>query len=583
MAVKISDCRKVAYRFFIGFLTALILFTGAFQPRAKAGAVGTIAVVAGVAGALAFSAAWLAYARANGVDLSVYSMLSGQDLVDAITDLVQQYLNDERDGISANAYFDSIGLPSIVKFAYDTAGSYLAGGVKAIISALGVAMVFEPFTEWFQRKNGLATDYTNGTVVYSENAFDMGPYTVIPYMRSGSPSDRTGAYPFPGTPNGGNLFGGPFNNLTSAKEALFNALSDYDFRGIQVEGNVPVSSYSLDSQFHITATTNYNYTLYVGSSVTWTNPVYGTTNFYGPLFELNWNHVSGQLGTAGASVISSYTVFSLLCPCFVYSTSLGYDMVYFYNYYITNPPGSGFTINSTHMQTSALNWPVIRGVAMASSSPSQVSAEQNSDDGTNRYPSTSVLSGMELQIPVLIPNVSTDYPAVSDTEEQQSNDIANAIIAGQIGNDFAVDYTGIEINEEKAITPTVTMPPTLTPTPIEMPPPEEPPETATPTAFPIVTIPPDCPDCPPVGWLTPWPVSPDQFAVVTSDGRIALIDITDTIKGWTESLTGIYQSYVDLLGSVFGFLPDEIQVLFKWSMAALVFTGILKRWWWDHH
>lgn len=110
------------------------------------------------------------------------------------------------------------------------------------------------------------------------------------------------------------------------------------------------------------------------------------------------------------------------------------------------------------------------------------------------------------------------------------------------------------------------------------------PVTLTPSPFPSPSPVPDLPvTVIPTLVLSPWPVSPDQFAVVTSDGRTALVDITDTIKGWTESLTGIYQSYVDLLGSVFGFLPEEIQVLFKWSMAALIFTGIFKRWWWDHH
>lgn len=532
MAVRIFDCRKVAYRFFIGFLAAVILFTGAFQPRAKAGVVGTVAVVAGVAGALAFSAAWLAYARANGVDLSVYSMLSGQDLVDAITDLVQQYLNDERDGISANTYFDSVGIPSIVKFAYNTVGSYLTGGVKAIISASGISTVFEPFTDWFIGKFGVSSS---------------------PSLISSSSSVLT--IPF------NSVYNSFFTNVSNGL-VLVSPSDSVCFKGDETH----ISTSSLSSGY-----TKSVYTLY--------NSRYGTADLVAFSTSLrialvfssgsNWNvqYIQFYGGELSSSVYSdSY-----------FSTGSGLN-----GYIVFCAVRNGIRLgNITSQGFLDFSSPVIPWSAFPAFD--SVRASQSADNGTNRYPSTSVPSGKQLEVPIEIPNVTTDYPVVSDTEEQRSNDIANAIIAGQIGNDFAVDYTGIEINEEKAITPTVTMPPTLTPTPIEMPSPEEPSETATPTAFPIVTIPPDCPDCPSVGWLTPWPVSPDQFAVITSDGRTALVDITDTIKGWTESLTGIYQSYVDLLGSVFGFLPDEIQVLFKWSMAALIFTGIFKRWWWDHH
>lgn len=102
--------------------------------------------------------------------------------------------------------------------------------------------------------------------------------------------------------------------------------------------------------------------------------------------------------------------------------------------------------------------------------------------------------------------------------------------------------------------------------------------TPTPTITPgaIVTV-------VPTAVVTPWPVSDPQLAVIGSDGQIAIVDVVQTIKGWTQSLTEVYQGYVDLISALFPFLPDELIVLLNWSLAALIFTGLFKRWWWSHH
>lgn len=102
--------------------------------------------------------------------------------------------------------------------------------------------------------------------------------------------------------------------------------------------------------------------------------------------------------------------------------------------------------------------------------------------------------------------------------------------------------------------------------------------TPTPTITPgaIVTV-------APTSGVTPWPVSEQQIAVLGSDGQIAIVDVVQTIKGWTQSLTEVYQGYVNLISAVFPFLPDELIVLLNWSLAALIFTGLFKRWWWSHH
>lgn len=102
--------------------------------------------------------------------------------------------------------------------------------------------------------------------------------------------------------------------------------------------------------------------------------------------------------------------------------------------------------------------------------------------------------------------------------------------------------------------------------------------TPTPTITPqaIVTV-------APTSAVTPWPVSEQQMAVVGSDGQIAIVDVVQTIKGWTQSLTEVYQGYVNLISTLFPFLPDELIVLLNWSLAALIFTGLFKRWWWSHH
>lgn len=91
------------------------------------------------------------------------------------------------------------------------------------------------------------------------------------------------------------------------------------------------------------------------------------------------------------------------------------------------------------------------------------------------------------------------------------------------------------------------------------------------------------PEVSPAPTGNPWPVSDQQFAVLAPDGRTALVDVVDTVKGWTSSLTSVYQGYVGLMTDVFPFLPEELVVLINWSLSALIFTGLFKRWWWSHY
>lgn len=214
-----------------------------------------------------------------------------------------------------------------------------------------------------------------------------------------------------------------------------------------------------------------------------------------------------------------------------------------------------------------------------SSGLSAVTMSQSSDGRLSYGPSgssagTIIQSGETISVPVVAPSIEGNAVSFSAVDtvadllakaltivEDSVADAADTVLelpstAGQLIPDIEL-FDDLDINwaDDTSVSPS--------PSPSPVP---DLPVTVVPTSLP-----------------SPWPVSPDQFAVVTSDGRTALVDITDTIKGWTESLTGIYQSYVDLLGSVFGFLPEQIQVLFKWSMAALIFTGVFKRFWWDHH
>lgn len=416
--------KTVVKRGFVLIVAVVLLFTAAFQPRVKAVGPGTIAVVAGVAGALAFSAAWLAYARANGVDLSVYNMLSGQDLVDAITDLVQQYLNDERDGISANAYFDSIGLPSIVKFAYDTAGSYLAGGVKAIISALGIATVFEPFTQWFLANEDYidVSGSQDGLVYYPESLTSIE--SVVYRVLAGSKVS---------------LFGSSnsmiYSKLPSSSD-MFSACSfrTYNFSVVLADSSQVVRTFDFGT---ITSTWNLN-------------SVKANSTF------------SCNLRRGGNSVQVSRTVSDVGWSGTGPFTGTFYSLLF-----VDSDTGRVYSGVGAFIQGSVHSLLISNNFLDVSAIFTGIVPYLQSDDGTNRYPSTSVASGMELQIPVSIPNVSVDYPTISDTEEQQSNDIANAILAGQIDNDFSVTTSDVVIANETATPTTVpTTIPSAMPSPV---------------------------------------------------------------------------------------------------------------------
>lgn len=413
--------KAIRRRGFALILAVVLLFTVAFSPRVRAIGPGTIAVVAGVAGALSFSAAWLAYARANGVDLSVYNMLSGQDLVSAITDLVQQYLDDERDGISTDTYFDSIGIPSIVKFSYNVVGNYLSGGIKAIISALGVATVFEPFTNWFVRsKLGDTVDRVSDFGVVRDFAYSR---VSVPYnggrfyLCLNADSDFFAS--FTGTSvflnyNAYTLGRSLFENTNSVKSPVSFSSVSFECLGLSSSAGLVKSVGSLGDDLRVRVTA-YNRPVYLAAT------------------------------QAGVAILSYSTNNTAVTTAYLQSFSSGGD------YFLI--PYSDFFASSDSVGDYGFHFS---------------SAVQSEFDGTNRYPSTSVPSGKQLEIPVLIPNVSTDYPVSSDTEEQQSNDIAAAIVAGQIDNDLSVVTSNVEIVDE-VVTPTVVPTEIVTPVPTASP------------------------------------------------------------------------------------------------------------------
>lgn len=219
-----------------------------------------------------------------------------------------------------------------------------------------------------------------------------------------------------------------------------------------------------------------------------------------------------------------------------------------------------------------------------SNSGVSVLATSVSSDGSLSYgPDTSsadniVQNNQTLSVPVIAPSVSGDSSLSFETTDSLSELLEKALSIVTAFLSDASDNTLQLPSNDSSLPPDIDILDNLdidwagdsqavsTPTP-------------TPTESAIVTV---APTSVPVS-VTPWPVSDPQLAVVGSDGTSTIVDIVATIKSWTGVLTDIYQGYVDLMNSVFPFVPDEIKTLLNWSLAAVIFTGIFKRWWWSHH
>lgn len=480
----------------------------------------------------------MTYLSANGISLESYGN-DGEDLTNVLMKYYREYYSTSPAGIAGIAVGDFIA----------DAISGTALGISRIVGAVNgafnllirapLAAELHDFLDWWNEKfNPSGSVETAETVEISRNTLISG--VTVPLVDGSSFALAT-------LPDGGliRFFSGYFiNSNIISGSVLFSNLSTSS--SVQFAGGsfrIAVVNGKFHLQFSTDGFSTINFYVDLGTT--------GTSNRTVGL-DATETGVKVSVGDVGSSMPpSGYTsVFSFLDLSGNY-VAIPYS--YFYS-------GSG---------------------QFSSSGLSAVTMKQSSDGQLSYGPSgssagTIIQSGETISIPVVAPSIegnAVSFSAVDTVADLLAK--ALTIVEDSVADaaDTALELPStvgelipdIELFDDLEINWADDTPVTLTPSPSPLPVPD----------LPVTVIPTSLP--------SPWPVSPDQFAVVTSDGRTALIDITDTIKGWTESLTGIYQSYVDLLGSVFGFLPEEIQVLFKWSLAALVFTGVFKRFWWDHH
>lgn len=474
------------------------------------------------------------YFGANGIALVNYNQ-SRESYVDMIIRYFKEYYSAQVEGATTRDFYDWLA-NNITETAFGI--QRVAGAVSGAANLLigePLAQVLEPFKNWWNNKfNPQDTVETAQTV---EIVRDMsvaavtvplasGSPFVLTVMRDGSFFSRNDAsdllYADTSVAAGTVLF-----YLTSSTDVEFNSLT---FKNVYVSSSVNyIEVYNSDSVLV------YRTSIGHSSSNAFVFPVYLAADERGVFI----------LSKYGPNQINFYRVYN-------------YSVSRFGSYFI---PYSYFYSSSEQFDDSG-----VFVTTMSVSSDDSLSYGPDTSSADNIVQNTETLS-----VPVIAPSVSGNSlsfstsdtlaelvekalqavaaslsDASSNTLELPSNDLT-------LSPDISIE-ANIDWAEDVAdVTPT----PTITPGAIV-------------TVIPTVVV-------------TPWPVSDQQMAVVGSDGQIAIVDVVQTIKGWTQSLTEVYQGYVNLISTLFPFLPDELIVLLNWSLAALIFTGLFKRWWWSHH
>lgn len=414
---------KLVFRRVACFGLILILcFQMAFAPRAKAVAPLVLTAVAAV-GVGGLAAAVAAYFKANGVDMTMYNIASGAAAQEAMSNLIQEYLDDTRDGMDIDDYVSSIGLADKVFYKYyKGAADWVAARVQTVISALGVATIFDPILNWFMGKYNLSDE----TLIYGNSNFSYVVY------------DQ--------------------NNVTSN----FNLF-------VIDDSLVKGQSYFKDSIL------NFGTIMYVPSLSTSETHSYWFSALGVKLMTMNW--YSGNEGTnlpagrfynatsynqSSSSLISKY-VGNYSGTTTRWRVGLAYFLRSGDIWPIEFLVLSGNTINSVY------SWLYVgeqRNAALSGLKKVGVSASQREDDGTNRFPSTSVPDDFQLVIPMEISNAGTvqPVPPSTDTQENQSDAITAAILDSQALNGLSLSETPSVEAEDAQPTAAPTAVPTAEPT-----------------------------------------------------------------------------------------------------------------------
>lgn len=414
---------RLVFRRVVCFGLVLILcFQVAFAPRAKAVAPLVLTAVAAV-GVGGLAAAVAAYFKANGVDMTMYNIASGAAAQEAMSNLIQEYLDDTRDGMDIDDYVSSIGLADKVFYKYyKGAADWVAARVQTVISALGVATIFDPILNWFVSSRGVSVQaglvYTDSELLspggsklrfYSFN-FSRASYAASQNIELGLENFvAQGIYPY----------------LRPSALTSLSAGNYYNWQNYS-SINVRVRYYNIAS----------------GNSVRTRGEITGVSRDY--------YNASGSSGV-GNLPVSNTEFYYILCR---YTDGWAFERVRKSgdNYFLSLNAGGG---------VAPLN---IFGTYYKSAG--DVYASQQEDDGTNRFPSTSVPDDFQLVIPMEISNAGTvqPVPPSTDTQEDQSDAITAAILDSQALNELSLSETPSVEAEDAQPTAVPTAEPTTEPT-----------------------------------------------------------------------------------------------------------------------
>lgn len=477
------------------------------------------------------------YFGANGIALVNYNQ-SRESYVDMIVRYFKEYYTAQIDGSAARDFYDWFA-NSITETGFGI--QRVAGAVSGVANLLigePLAQVLEPFKNWWNNKfNPQGTVETAQTV---EIVRDMSVAAAVVPLADGSDFILT-------VRSDGNFVPNPTDPFFSYSIAPVGRISlafgdSFDFYGSAV------STYEFNRvRFVLTLNSGsiYTFQVFVDNEIS-----------YGFNFSVNSSErfclvgFDGGVGFCRIDSDSMVRIFKVFGP----DSSSKFSSFSF--------PYSYFYSDSQQFDDSGISVSV-----MSVSSDGSLSYGPDISSADNIIQSTETLS-----VPIIAPSISGSSLSFS-TSDMLAELVEKALQTVTASLSDASSNTLELPSNDSTLSPDISIEANIDwaeDTVVEV--------TPTPTITPgaIVTV-------IPTAVVTPWPVSDQQLAVIGSDGQIAIVGVVQTIKGWTQSLSDVYQMYVDLVSALFSFLPDELIVLLNWSLSALIFTGLFKRWWWSHH